>query len=95
MHGTYLVKTFEPIKDLLKKLQGFVFSESFFLCQIFLDVTAIAELCDDEHLFLCWERIHVFDDILTFAPLENCNLGLNEFLELRSLDHKLPGYDLT
>ena len=78
MHSINFVKSFEPVENLLQKISGFVFGQSFFLFKVTLKVTSVAVLHGDELCFFRNEGIDIANDIFIMALFKNSNFCLHK-----------------
>lgn len=95
VHCSDLMQSFKTIYDLFQKVSGLILSQSFFIFQVFFQITAITVLCD--YKYHCWghECVDKPDNILVFTAFKNFNLSFDEFIQLGSLIYKFFRYSFN
>lgn len=91
MHGLHFMETFEAVQNLLEYVCRLFFRKTSFFIKIGLDISSLAKLCNNEHIFLRLEWIDVFDDVIVLAGSENFDLSLDEFFEFGFCMNDFPG----
>ena len=87
MHGVDFMEALEPVEDLFQAVDGFTLRELAFLFAVLLEVSTVAELCDDKDVVPRAEGVDELDHVLVLDLREDLDLGLDQLLQLGDLFH--------
>lgn len=85
------METFKTVQNLFDYVCSLFFRKTSFFTEIGLYISSLAKLCNNEHIFLRFEWINVFDDVFVLTGSENFDLSLNKFFEFGFWMNDFPG----
>lgn len=88
MDNVVLVEVVKPIDKLAQNLNGLVFSEEAAFFNISFKISFIAKLHDEVEIVIGLFHVVEFDDVGTFATLQNFYLAFQQFFEFSLNDEE-------